>query len=286
MDTNILGQLGKIAGIAGIALGIFFLLFRGMLKKIQVPGLKQEHWYRVIIIFMILVWTIAILGVGAWIFDPNRHKKTEIEVSQSENEYKLLLEKAQLLITWTADTEASTLVSNSSQKDSRARVFCEQLIKLKPDDSYANGLYARSLIMEGRVEEAIAKYEKAANLGDAHSSLVLGLYFLLWIEPNRDTGISYLNKAAQLGNEEAMIELGKTYELGRLSLPDYKQAATFYEMAVEKKSSEGYYRLGQLYQFGLGVVLDIDKAKILYRKAIELDNQEAIPALNDMQNRK
>jgi len=66
MESTLLESLGQIAGIGGIALGVFLLLFRKLLETIVVPGLTKAHWFKVIITFMILVWSVAILGIGAW----------------------------------------------------------------------------------------------------------------------------------------------------------------------------------------------------------------------------
>lgn len=66
MESTLLESLGKIAGIGGISLGVFLLLFRKLLEKIIVPGLTKAHWFKVIVIFMVLVWSVAILGIGAW----------------------------------------------------------------------------------------------------------------------------------------------------------------------------------------------------------------------------
>ncbi len=66
MESTLLESLGQIAGIGGIALGVFLLLFRKLLETIAVPGLTKAHWFKVIITFMVLVWSVAILGIAAW----------------------------------------------------------------------------------------------------------------------------------------------------------------------------------------------------------------------------
>ena len=68
MDAQLLKTAGQIAGIGGLALGVFFLLFKDLLKKIAAPGMTKEQWFRVVIIFMVLVWSVALAGVGAWLW--------------------------------------------------------------------------------------------------------------------------------------------------------------------------------------------------------------------------
>ena len=66
MEPNLLKELGQIAGIGGIAVGVFLLLFRDVIRKKIFPKLTQRQAYRVILVFMILTWSVAIAGVAAW----------------------------------------------------------------------------------------------------------------------------------------------------------------------------------------------------------------------------
>lgn len=68
MDAELLKTVGQVAGIGGVALGVFLLLFRDLLKKIAAPGMTKEQWFRVVVIVMILVWSVALAGVGAWLW--------------------------------------------------------------------------------------------------------------------------------------------------------------------------------------------------------------------------
>jgi hypothetical protein len=66
MEPQLLKMLGQIAGIGGIALGVFLLLFRDVIRRKISPKLTQNQGYRVILVFMILTWSIAIVGVAAY----------------------------------------------------------------------------------------------------------------------------------------------------------------------------------------------------------------------------
>jgi hypothetical protein len=67
MDAGILKTLGQIAGIGGIALGVFFLLFRDMIRKSIFPKLEKGDAYRLLRLISILIWSVAVLGIGAWV---------------------------------------------------------------------------------------------------------------------------------------------------------------------------------------------------------------------------
>lgn len=93
MEKSILETLGAIAGIGGVSLGVLLLLFRGLLEKLIVPGLTRKQWYRVVLVFLLLVWSIAIIGIGAWVYttvvlsDNQRHVN---EIGQELNEFAVV----------------------------------------------------------------------------------------------------------------------------------------------------------------------------------------------------
>jgi hypothetical protein len=70
MENQLLVDLGKIAGIGGLSLGVFLLLFQGMLKKDILPksGLEPRQAYRIILTAMVLTFGIAAIGIGAWVY--------------------------------------------------------------------------------------------------------------------------------------------------------------------------------------------------------------------------
>ena len=71
MEAQLLKTLGQIAGIGGIALGVFLLLFRDVIRRKIFPKLTRNQGYRVILLFMVLTWSIALVGVAAWLKNPS-----------------------------------------------------------------------------------------------------------------------------------------------------------------------------------------------------------------------
>jgi hypothetical protein len=69
MEGKILSSLGKVAGLGGIALGVFLLIFQGVLQKQFLPqaGLGSAQAFAVILSLMILTFGIAGIGVFAWL---------------------------------------------------------------------------------------------------------------------------------------------------------------------------------------------------------------------------
>ena len=68
MDADLLRTVGQIAGIGGLALGVFLLLFRDIIRKQIFPQLAKKDAYRLLRLISILVFLIAAFGIGAWVW--------------------------------------------------------------------------------------------------------------------------------------------------------------------------------------------------------------------------
>jgi len=68
---ELLNSLGQVAGIGGVALGVFLLLFRDVIRKKIFPQLTKKQGYRVVLLFLILTWSVAIAGIIAWVTTQN-----------------------------------------------------------------------------------------------------------------------------------------------------------------------------------------------------------------------
>ena len=68
MDVELLKNLGEALGIGGVALGIFFLLYREVIRKKIFPTLKKDDAYRLLRLITVLIWSVAVIGIAAWIW--------------------------------------------------------------------------------------------------------------------------------------------------------------------------------------------------------------------------
>jgi hypothetical protein len=68
MDMEILKTVGQIAGIGGLALGVFLILFKEIIRKSIFPQLAKKDAYRLLRLISVLVFLIAALGIGAWVW--------------------------------------------------------------------------------------------------------------------------------------------------------------------------------------------------------------------------
>jgi len=68
-------QLGKIAGLAGIALGIVFLLFRDVISSELAKTLGPANAYRLLRLIVISSFLVGVLGLGTYIWQQSRREQ-------------------------------------------------------------------------------------------------------------------------------------------------------------------------------------------------------------------
>jgi hypothetical protein len=68
MDADVLKIVGQVAGIGGLALGVFLLLFRDIIRKNIFPKLPSVEAYRLLRLITGAVWSVAIVGIAAWVY--------------------------------------------------------------------------------------------------------------------------------------------------------------------------------------------------------------------------
>src|SRR3982750_2049400 len=68
MDAETLKVVAQVAGIGGIALAVLLMVFREVIRKNSFPSLSQQEGYRLLRLVIISTWSIAIIGVGAWVY--------------------------------------------------------------------------------------------------------------------------------------------------------------------------------------------------------------------------
>src|SRR6266566_1588175 len=68
MQAELLKTLSEVLGIGGLALGIFFLLFREVIRKKIFPTLKKDDAYRLLRLITVLIWSVAVIGMAAWVW--------------------------------------------------------------------------------------------------------------------------------------------------------------------------------------------------------------------------
>jgi len=68
MEAGVLETVGQVAGIGGLALGVFLLLFRDLIRKSIFPKLPAAEAYRLLRLITGAVWSVALVGIAAWVY--------------------------------------------------------------------------------------------------------------------------------------------------------------------------------------------------------------------------
>lgn len=121
--------------------------------------------------------------------------------------------------------------------------------------------------------------QKAADLNNAEGQYFTGL--LLYesdsaTEEDKEKAIKYYFSAAQKGNADAQATIGDGYYMGVIGEKDFKQAATWYQLAANQNHPFATNNLAGFYDRGLGgIKVDHEKAFKLFLRAAYLGSNYA-----------
>src|SRR3954469_2316136 len=68
MELQVLKTVGQVAGIGGLALGVFLRLFRDIIRKHIFPKLPAAKASRLLRLITGAVWSVTIVGILAWVY--------------------------------------------------------------------------------------------------------------------------------------------------------------------------------------------------------------------------
>jgi hypothetical protein len=80
MEAGILKVVAQVAGLGGIALGVLLLVFREVIRKNIFPILPKQEAYKLLRLIIILVWTVALVGIVAWVYTSTMQVKGNEQV--------------------------------------------------------------------------------------------------------------------------------------------------------------------------------------------------------------
>lgn len=188
----------------------------------------------------------------------------------------------------------------------------EEIYQQLADKNNARGTNLLAMLKEdqGKKEEAIELYLKAAKLGSPSANNNLGMlyennhdyvkakemyeiaikehnssYAMMSLgdlysdglggEENTELAEKWYKESIQSGNDYAITRLGMLYG----NLEKYDEAIKCYEVAIKKGDPVAMNSMGLLYQHGFGVKRDIQKAVKLYQDA---SNNDGVGGLIDL----
>lgn len=153
---------------------------------------------------------------------------------------------------------------------------CETLAKQGDDEVLliVGRFYETGTGVEKNFEKAEEIYQQLADKNNARGTNLLAM--LKEDQGKKEEAIEFYLKAAKLGSSSANNNLGMLYELNH----DYVKAKEMYEIAIkEHNSSYAMMSLGDLYNEGLGIERNTELAEKWYKKSIHSGNDFAITRL-------
>jgi TPR repeat protein len=149
---------------------------------------------------------------------------------------------------------------------------CERAASRVPARPRYQYIYGRVLEAASRPADAVNQYVLAERAGYAMADFNLALAYQngIGVTRSRDRALEFLTRADTAGVKDVRAAAGDLFLYG--TPPDYAQAKTWYESAIERDEPQGYAGLAVLYDFGYGVSQDRIKGAGFARRAADLGN--------------
>ena len=144
--------------------------------------------------------------------------------------------------------------------------------------AYACGYYG----VTADRETALHWLKKSVKGENPSACLQMGLYYYYTVktEAAYKKAFELFTDAYNLGDDEAIINIGLCYLQGNGTEKNEKEAVKCFEQAAEKNSSGvAYFNLGVCYENGFGVEKDYKKAIEMYGKAAENGEKTGLKAI-------
>ncbi|MBZ9986006.1 hypothetical protein LB572_02730 [Mesorhizobium sp. BH1-1-5] len=74
MEARLLASVGRVAGLAGLALGVFLLIFKEVLQRSLFSSLTSDQSFSVILTIIALTFGISAIGMLAWLIGKSTNR--------------------------------------------------------------------------------------------------------------------------------------------------------------------------------------------------------------------
>ena len=133
-------------------------------------------------------------------------------------------------------------------------------------------------IQEDKLKKAKPLLVKAAEKEYGYAQYLLAMNFFYYKHENNEEALHWLERAASNDETYALYQLGLYYSEAN----DLAKALKYYQRAAELNNADALLELYYIYGEGIGVEQDDDKALFFLNKVAELGSQEAIEELAAM----
>ena len=133
-------------------------------------------------------------------------------------------------------------------------------------------------LRENKLKKAKSLLFKAAEKECGYAQYLLAINFFYFNSKHKKEALYWLEKSASNDDPYALYQLGLYYSEAN----DLAKAIKYYQRAAELNNADALLELYYIYGEGIGVEQDDDKALFFLKKVAELGNQEAIEELAAM----
>ena len=133
-------------------------------------------------------------------------------------------------------------------------------------------------IQENKLKKAKSLLFKAAEKECGYAQYLLAINFFYFNSKHQKEALYWLEKSASNDDPYALYQLGLYYSEAN----DLAKAIKYYQRAAELNNADALLELSYIYGEGIGVEQDDDKALFYLKKAAESGNQEVLDELAAM----
>ena len=172
-------------------------------------------------------------------------------------------------------------------------IYAEGRQGVKPDEAKAAALFRKAgikhpraayyagsyEILAGRKTEGMAWYRQAAQLGDPDALYNMGRAAMLGeygVAKDPAQAIRWLQAGYEAGDGQAAMALGVIYDAGEAAPKDYKRAFELFQFAADLGERRAMYMLGKAYDEGLDVEKDKWQAGRWYLLGAQMGDGDAM----------
>jgi TPR repeat protein len=174
------------------------------------------------------------------------------------------------------------MLSEKKKNYKKSIEFYEMAIKHGNVNAYHHlgHLYLNGIGVDKNIEKSIEFFELGSK--HDHPKCLNDLGKLCILDEDYDTAKIYFERAAKLGDSNAMHNLGFLFEKGFGGEKDIDHAILYYCMADKRNNSNSSNNLGLMHLKGKEIEKDLKKAKEYFEKSIKLGNIQAIQNLGKL----
>jgi TPR repeat protein len=140
------------------------------------------------------------------------------------------------------------------------------------------GMIEKDRVPDAEPEEAVALYQRAAELGDPTAQSLLASRYATGeggVEQDASASLAMLEAAAKSGHGPAQISLASLYYRGIDGEPDLEKSAYWFGKAVDSGVEEAEATYAAMLASGIGTPRNEERARILFEKAAERGDPNA-----------